>query len=60
MLLPRIAYLNLDTSCSDSFSFCFPHLLYPRQAIDKLEDLLNGDMKSGSMFGPREYVEIYT
>jgi len=30
------------------------------KAIDKLEDLLNGDLKSGSMFGPREYVQIYT
>jgi hypothetical protein len=32
------------------------------QAIDKLEDLLNGGMDSGqsSMFGPREYVQIYT
>jgi len=32
------------------------------QAIDKLEDLLNGGMNSGqsSMFGPREYVAIYT
>lgn len=30
------------------------------KAIDKLEDLLNGDLKSGSMFGPREYVAIYT
>lgn len=30
------------------------------KAIDKLEDLLNGDLKSGSMFGPKEYVEIYT
>ena len=34
----------------------------PMQAIDKLEDLLNGGMNSGqsSMFGPREYVAIYT
>jgi hypothetical protein len=40
-------------------SFLF-HLF--SQAIDKLEDLLNGGMKSGqaSMFGPREYVAIYT
>ena len=32
------------------------------QAIDKLEDLLNGGMDAGqsSMFGPREYVQIYT
>mmetsp|Transcript_22281 Transcript_22281/g.55184 ORF Transcript_22281/g.55184 Transcript_22281/m.55184 type:complete len:741 (+) Transcript_22281:94-2316(+) len=30
------------------------------KAIDKLEDLLNGDLRSGSMFGPREYVQIYT
>jgi len=30
------------------------------KAIDKLEDLLNGDLKSGSMFGPKEYVQIYT
>ena len=32
------------------------------QAIDKLEDLLNGGMSSGTsnMFGPREYVTIYT
>ena len=34
----------------------------PTQAIDKLEKLLNGEMESGqtSMFGPREYVAIYT
>jgi len=30
------------------------------KAIDRLEDLLNGDLNSGSMFGPREYVQIYT
>jgi len=30
------------------------------KAIDRLEDLLNGDLRSGSMFGPREYVQIYT
>jgi len=32
------------------------------KAIDKLEKLLNGEMESGqtSMFGPREYVNIYT
>jgi len=32
------------------------------KAIDKLEALLNGGMDSGqaSMFGPREYVQIYT
>lgn len=32
------------------------------KAIDKLEDLLNGGMSSGTsnMFGPREYVTIYT
>jgi len=30
------------------------------KAIDKLEDLLNGDLRAGSMFGPREYVAIYT
>eukprot|EP00525_Craspedostauros_australis_P004516 CAMPEP_0198118858 /NCGR_PEP_ID=MMETSP1442-20131203/23354_1 /TAXON_ID= /ORGANISM="Craspedostauros australis, Strain CCMP3328" /LENGTH=54 /DNA_ID=CAMNT_0043777199 /DNA_START=54 /DNA_END=218 /DNA_ORIENTATION=+ len=32
------------------------------KAIDKLEDMLNGGMKTGqaSMFGPREYVAIYT
>mmetsp|Transcript_19408 Transcript_19408/g.39851 ORF Transcript_19408/g.39851 Transcript_19408/m.39851 type:complete len:741 (-) Transcript_19408:1236-3458(-) len=30
------------------------------KAIDKLEDLLNGEPMSGSMFGPREYVQIYT
>ncbi|CAB9524032.1 Cullin-3 [Seminavis robusta] len=32
------------------------------KAIDKLEDLLNGGMKTGTsnMFGPREYVTIYT
>lgn len=31
-----------------------------QQAIDKLEAMLNGDMKSGNMFGPKEYVQIYT
>jgi len=32
------------------------------QAIDKLEAMLNGGMKQGktSMFGPKEYVTIYT
>mmetsp|Transcript_8776 Transcript_8776/g.25246 ORF Transcript_8776/g.25246 Transcript_8776/m.25246 type:complete len:742 (+) Transcript_8776:140-2365(+) len=32
------------------------------KAIDKLEEVLNGGMESGqsSMFGPREYVSIYT
>eukprot|EP00536_Pseudo-nitzschia_multiseries_P002771 jgi/Psemu1/251976/estExt_Genewise1Plus.C_380084 len=30
------------------------------QAIDRLEDLLNNDMRHGSMFGPKEYVKIYT
>lgn len=32
------------------------------KAIDKLEEMLDGGMKSGqaSMFGPREYVNIYT
>lgn len=30
------------------------------KAIDKLEEMLNGDLKSGSMFGPKEYVQIYT
>jgi cullin 1 len=30
------------------------------KAIDKLEELLNGDLKSGNMFGPKEYVQIYT
>ena len=31
------------------------------QAIDKLVALLNGDLPSGqNLFGPKEYVEIYT
>mmetsp|Transcript_20907 Transcript_20907/g.45520 ORF Transcript_20907/g.45520 Transcript_20907/m.45520 type:complete len:738 (+) Transcript_20907:109-2322(+) len=30
------------------------------KALDRLEDLLNGNMRAGSMFGPKEYVEIYT
>jgi hypothetical protein len=32
------------------------------QAIDKLEEILDGGMKSGTtnMFGPKEYVAIYT
>jgi hypothetical protein len=32
------------------------------QAIDKLEDMLDGGMQSGktNMFGPKEYVTIYT
>mmetsp|Transcript_8938 Transcript_8938/g.17871 ORF Transcript_8938/g.17871 Transcript_8938/m.17871 type:complete len:753 (+) Transcript_8938:243-2501(+) len=32
------------------------------KAIDRLEDMLDGGMKSskGNMFGPREYVNIYT
>eukprot|EP00429_Kryptoperidinium_foliaceum_P007466 CAMPEP_0176023990 /NCGR_PEP_ID=MMETSP0120_2-20121206/11714_1 /TAXON_ID=160619 /ORGANISM="Kryptoperidinium foliaceum, Strain CCMP 1326" /LENGTH=743 /DNA_ID=CAMNT_0017357161 /DNA_START=67 /DNA_END=2298 /DNA_ORIENTATION=- len=32
------------------------------KAIDKLEDLLNGGLNSGQsgLFGPREYVQIYT
>lgn len=41
---------------------CYRYLWHSPQAIDKLEDLLNGGMNSGqsSMFGPREYVAIYT
>ena len=37
-------------------------LLRSLQAIDKLEAMLNGGMKQGktSMFGPKEYVTIYT
>mmetsp|Transcript_22385 Transcript_22385/g.52766 ORF Transcript_22385/g.52766 Transcript_22385/m.52766 type:complete len:742 (+) Transcript_22385:152-2377(+) len=31
-----------------------------KKAIDKLEEMLNGDLKQGSMFGPQEYVQIYT
>ncbi|GKY92196.1 hypothetical protein MPSEU_000190800 [Mayamaea pseudoterrestris] len=33
-----------------------------KKAIDKLEDMLNGGLKAGnaSMFGPKEYVAIYT
>jgi len=34
-----------------------------KQAIDKLEEMLNGGMRAGgktNMFGPREYVAIYT
>jgi len=30
------------------------------KAIDRLEDLLNGDLRAGSIFGPKEYVQIYT
>jgi hypothetical protein len=32
------------------------------QAIDKLENMLNGGMDTGqtNMFGPKEYVAIYT
>jgi hypothetical protein len=37
-----------------------PQLKPQLQAIDKLEKLLNGELNCGSMFGPREYVAIYT
>mmetsp|Transcript_18616 Transcript_18616/g.51986 ORF Transcript_18616/g.51986 Transcript_18616/m.51986 type:complete len:742 (+) Transcript_18616:190-2415(+) len=30
------------------------------KAIDKLETMLNDGLKSGSIFGPKEYVQIYT
>ena len=30
------------------------------QAIDKLEEMLDGGMKKTHMFGPAEYVTIYT
>jgi hypothetical protein len=30
------------------------------KAIDKLEAPLNGEVKSGSMFAPEEYIQIYT
>ena len=37
-------------------------LIASAQAIDKLEEMLNGGMKGGrtNLFGPREYVNIYT
>jgi hypothetical protein len=48
--------------CSPSISF-ISHLS-KQQAIDKLEVMLNGGMKAGqaktNMFGPKEYVQIYT
>jgi hypothetical protein len=47
VFLPRVNAHHINI-------FCF------KQAIDKLEAMLNGDMKSGSMFGPKEYVQIYT
>jgi hypothetical protein len=36
--------------------------MYKFQAIDKLEEMLEGGMKAGktSLFGPKEYVQIYT
>jgi hypothetical protein len=35
---------------------------FSSQAIDKLEEMLNGGLRTGksSMFGPKEYVAIYT
>jgi hypothetical protein len=52
-------------SCSNFLSLFSPletTATTKTQAIDKLEALLNGGMKSGqtNMFGPREYVQIYT
>ena len=42
------------------FKSCSPVL--PESPIDKLEAMLDGGMKAGktNMFGPREYVNIYT
>jgi hypothetical protein len=42
---------------------CVLFILYTiMQAIDKLEAMLNGGLRAGqtNMFGPREYVAIYT
>ena len=52
---------NLSTSCRDDCHLTLT-FLFLLQAIDKLEDLLNGGMQTGqaNMFGPREYVAIYT
>lgn len=30
------------------------------QAIDKLEEMLDGKVKKSALFGPAEYVKIYT
>jgi len=60
MLRPcRFAYRFLSYTASRS-AFCIRSIAV--QAIDKLEEMLNGGMKSGqtNMFGPKEYVQIYT
>jgi hypothetical protein len=43
-------------------SYPLTSLVAAIQAIDKLEEILDGGMKSGTtnMFGPKEYVAIYT
>jgi hypothetical protein len=55
-------YISLSLSLSNPLSL-FSHLS-KQQAIDKLEVMLNGGMKAGqaktNMFGPKEYVQIYT
>jgi hypothetical protein len=51
--------LSCHASLPNSLSL---YILSLQQAIDKLEAMLNGGMKSGqtNMFGPKEYVQIYT
>jgi hypothetical protein len=49
------------TFLANSCLFAAP-ILDSEQAIDKLEELLNGGLSAGqqNMFGPKEYVQIYT
>lgn len=62
----RTVYLLLCVVFSDTIISLPICLIVARtiQAIDKLEAMLNGGLESGqtnvNVFGPREYVDIYT
>jgi hypothetical protein len=55
---PRVGSRKRSLSLTDTRSRISPLIF---QAIDKLEAMLNGGLKGQTnMFGPKEYVQIYT